>query len=210
MFIPLVDALRCPRPHAETWLVASIDRAEDRDILAGTLGCPQCLAEYPIRDGVVYFNADLVRAPFMPPDEMEATRLAAALDLTDARMTAVLHGDWGAHAQLVRALSPAQIILINPPEGVVSGDGISIVLADRAPLAQSAAQAVAIDSTASEEMLASLVAALAGGRRIIGPVDLPLPQNLTELVRDEDVWVAQLDTKVTVSAPIGLTRKGRG
>ncbi|HEY4130711.1 MAG TPA: hypothetical protein VGM50_08835 [Gemmatimonadaceae bacterium] len=209
MFIPLVDALRCPRPHAETWLVASIDRAEDRDILDGTLGCPQCLAEYPIRDGVVYFNVDIVRTPFLPPDEVEATRLAAALDLTEANMTAVLHGDWGAHAQLIRAMSPAQILLVNPPDGVLSGDGISIVVADKAPLAQSSAHAVAIDNTANEEMIASLVAALASGRRMLGPVTLPLPQHLTQLVRDEDVWVAQLDTKVTVSAPIGLTRKPR-
>ena len=115
MFIPLVDILRCPTPHDETWLVASIDRAEERDIIEGMLGCPICLAEYPIRDGIVYFAER--RAPIRraPPDETEAMRLAAALDLTDARMTAVLQGAWGAHAQLVRGVSPAQLLLLNPP-----------------------------------------------------------------------------------------------
>jgi len=207
MFIPLVDSLRCPRPHAETWLVASIDRAEDRDIVEGVLGCPSCLAEYSIRDGVVYFNAEAARSPFLEPDEMEATRLAAALELIEGRMTAVLHGDWGAHAQLVRSMSPAQLILVNPPDGVVSGDGISIVISDTAPLAQSSADGVAVDTTASEAMIASLDAALARGRHMLAPVAVPLPPNYVEIARDDDLWVARLDSKVTVSAPVMPTRR---
>jgi uncharacterized protein YbaR (Trm112 family) len=209
MFIPLVDSLRCPRPHPETWLVASIDRAEERDILEGTLGCPNCLAEYAIRDGVVYFNAEAIRPPYRAPDEMRATRLAAALDLTDPRMTAVLHGDWGADALLVRAISPAQLILINPPDGVVSGDGISILMADSAPLAQSSTDAVAVDTLASDEMIASLDAALAGGKRMLGTVALPIPPSYSEIARDAEVWVARLESKVTVSAPIMPTRRQR-
>jgi uncharacterized protein YbaR (Trm112 family) len=207
MFIPLVDSLRCPRPHAETWLVASIDRAENRDIIEGVLGCPNCLAEYPIRDGVVYFNAEAERSSFRQPDEMQATRLAAALELIEGRMTAVLHGDWGAHAQIVRSMSPAQLILVNPPEGVVSGDGISIIVADTAPLAQSSADGVAVDSTASDAMIASLDAALARGRNMVGPVAVPVPPNYVEIARDDDVWVARLDSKVTVSAPVMPTRR---
>ena len=38
MFIEIVEAFRCPRPHELMWLVASADRLEDRDILAGELG----------------------------------------------------------------------------------------------------------------------------------------------------------------------------
>jgi len=64
MFIPLVDSLRCPRVHDATWLVASIDRAEERDMKEGILGCPTCLAEYPVRDGIVYFDAAAERPPF--------------------------------------------------------------------------------------------------------------------------------------------------
>src|SRR4051812_31652364 len=115
MFIPLIDTLRCPNLHEETWLVASIDRAEERDMREGVLGCPQCLAEYPVRDGVVYFDPTISRGAFIAPDELQATRIAAALDLTETRMTAVLHGAWGAHAQLVRGMSPAQLLLVNPP-----------------------------------------------------------------------------------------------
>src|SRR4051812_41652665 len=120
MFIPLVDILRCVNPHPETWLVASIERAEDRFIIEGTLGCPTCLAEYPVRDGVVYFSERPASTSSLPPNESEAMRVAAALDLTEPRMTAVLHGSWGAHAQFVRGFSPAQLILLNPPAGTTS------------------------------------------------------------------------------------------
>jgi uncharacterized protein YbaR (Trm112 family) len=206
MFIPLVDVLRCPRQHEETWLVASIDRAESRDIREGTLGCPQCLMEYPIRDGVVVFD-DVERPPLVAPREDEATRLAAALDLTDPRMTGLLHGGWGAHAPLIGAMSPAQLVLVNPPQGVASGDGISIVVAERAPVAQQSVDAVAIGEGASPDMIASLLAALRPGKRVLGPAGMPLPEGLVEIARDDEVWVAELASAVRASAPIQLKRK---
>ena len=125
MFLPLVDSLRCPRVHEESWLVASIDRADERDIVEGTLGCPVCLSEYPIREGIVYFTDNPSRAEFRAPSEDEATLLAAALDLTEARMTAALHGEWGANAPIIRGLSPSQLLLVNPPVGIASGLGTS-------------------------------------------------------------------------------------
>lgn len=208
MFIPLVDSLRCPNAHDETWLVATIERAEQRDIKQGMLGCPVCLAEFPIREGVVYF-AELERAPFVAPSETEATRLAAALGLTDARMTAALHGEWGAHAPLVQSMSPAQLLLVNPPQGILSGDGVSIVIADRAPLAAGSMDGAAVDARATPAMVAGLQASLRGGRRMLGPVSIETPAFLTELARDSDVWVAQLDPGATTSAPVLLTPRSR-
>jgi uncharacterized protein YbaR (Trm112 family) len=209
MFIPLVDSLRCPNVHEETWLVASIDRAEDRDIKEGFLGCPSCMAEYPIRDGIVYFSSDAARGEFVAPREAEAMRLAAALDLTDPRMSAVLQGAWGAHAPIVRGLTPAQLILVNPPEGVISGDGISIAIADRAPIAAASMDAAAADASASPAMVASLQSTLRGGKRMLAPVAVPLPPSLTELARDADVWVAQLDVATVTSGPVPLTPRSR-
>jgi uncharacterized protein YbaR (Trm112 family) len=207
VFVPLVDQLRCPNPHADTWLVAQIDRAVDRDIVTGILGCPQCLAEYPIRDGVVYFS-ETPRRPFAPPVEEEAVRIAAALDLTDARMIAVLCGLWAAHAPIIQGMSPAQLLLVNPPDGIVSGDGISIIVADTASVAVGSANAVAVDDTASDRMIASLRSALRSGGRMIGSVALPVPSDLTELARDDEVWVARLEA-IPASSPIPISRRGR-
>ncbi len=209
MFIPLIDMLRCVRPHDETWLVASIERAEDRDMLDGVLGCPICLTEYPVREGVVYFANDRADAGDAAASvtEADAIRLAAALDLTDIRMTAVLHGAWAAAAQMVRAMSPSQLLLINGPAAMVSGDGVSIVVSDTAPLAQSSVDAVAVDDTASTAMLESLVRSLRAKGRMLGPVSLVIPEGLVEIARDDEVWVASLNMKITVSAPVQLKRR---
>jgi uncharacterized protein YbaR (Trm112 family) len=207
MFVPLVDILRCVNPHEETWLVASIERAEDRDIKEGMLGCPQCFAEYPIRSGVVYFTPNAPRSTPNAPRESDAVRLAAALDLTDARKIAVLHGAWGVHAQLVRGVSPAELLLLNAPEGMASGDGVSLLVAGIAPLAQGAVDAIAIDATTVAPLVASLLRSLRGKGRMLGPASMPMPDGLVELARDDEVWVASLDVKVTVSAPVPLKRR---
>jgi uncharacterized protein YbaR (Trm112 family) len=209
MFVPLVDILRCVRPHADSWLVASIERAEDRYIIEGTLGCPVCLAEYPIRGGIVYFTDRPGRAPAVGvPSDDEAMRLAAALDLTEARMTAVLYGSTAAHAQLVLGYSPAQLLLLDAPDGMVGGDGASAIVSDTAPFAAASVNAIAIDDTVTDAMFASLRRSLRGGGRLLAPVSVPLPPGFTELARDEDSWVARLDDMATVSAPISIKRRG--
>ena len=212
MFIPLVDSLRCIAGHEDTWLVASIERSEERDIRHGFLGCPICFAEYPIREGIVYFGIDPRAAipTAMPAHvaEDDAVRLAAALGLTDPRMTAVLFGAWGAYAPVMRGFSPAQLLLVNPPSGIASGDGVSIVrTATVAPIARGSMDAVALDSPASPEMIESLVALPRGGGRIAGAIDLPVPADTSELTRDQRIWVAERSEAAT--SPLVSLRRAR-
>src|SRR5688572_33340449 len=63
VFIELIDSLRCPVDHDESWLVASIVERSGRDIVAGTLGCPVCRAEYPIRDSIAVFGGGAFASP---------------------------------------------------------------------------------------------------------------------------------------------------
>ncbi len=207
MFLSLVDSLRCPKVHAETWLVASIERLDDRDIVEGVLGCPECLAEYRIHDGVVEFGGG-VRPPFTAPTEHDALRLAAALDLTDARMTAVLHGTWGACAPIIAGISPAHLLLVNPPAGIVSGDGVSIVAGEIVRFASASMSAAALDTTATAEQIAATRAAVRGGGRIVGPVGLEMPGDLAELARDEDIWIGQVPAG-TISQPVMPARRSK-
>ena len=205
MFLPLIDRLRCLNAHEDTWLVASIDRAEERDVLEGTLGCPVCSAEYRIREGVVWFGEAPV-AEDETPSSAEALRLAAALDLTDARMTAILHGSWGAHAAILRGLTPAHVLLVNPPTSVTSGDGISIVRAPVAPVAAAWADAAALDR-ADGAMAESIRATLRGGGRLLARADVPVLPGFNELARDADVWVARLEAGAEAGAPIAISRR---
>jgi hypothetical protein len=169
------------------------------------LGCPVCSAEYRIRDGVVWFG-DAPAAEDETPSPAEALRLAAALDLTDARMTAILHGSWGAHASILRGLSPAHMLLVNPPTSVSSGDGISIVRAPVAPVAGAWADAAALDR-ADGAMGESIRAALRGGGRLLARADADVPVGFSELARDADVWVALLDAGAFGGAPIAISRR---
>jgi hypothetical protein len=191
MHIELVELLRCLQPHEDTWLVATVDRIEDREIVSGVLGCPICRAEYPIRNRVVYFRPEVEHSHRIDPDAAEAMRIAAALGLTEPQQIAVLHGRWGTHAPLVRAFSPAQIIVLDPATSIEPGDGVSVIVAGAAPFARDSVNGIAIDAASPTDAGTSLVAALRRGGRMLAPSALPVPPGLNELARDDEVWVAE-------------------
>ena len=58
MFVELIEALRCPRDHAESPLVVTASRTDARHIMDGWLGCPVCHAEFQIRNGEALFTTD--------------------------------------------------------------------------------------------------------------------------------------------------------
>ncbi|MEO8575536.1 MAG: hypothetical protein ABI556_02495, partial [Gemmatimonadales bacterium] len=87
MYIELIDLLRCPREHADSWLVAAFNKMDGRFVVEGKLGCPVCSATYGIREGI----ADLSEDPYEvthgcgrlgDPEEEAAVRAAALLGLT--------------------------------------------------------------------------------------------------------------------------------
>ena len=207
MLIELVDVLRCPVPHEETWLVAAADRTEGRQIVEGTLGCPVCRAEYPVRGGVADFSGGAaLRASAVPASDEAAWRIAALLDLTPGPGFALLFGAWASYAAILGSLSPVPLLLVNPPAGAQPPDASVILVRDVLPLAQGRARAAAIDPTLS--IAASMaVAAVRSRGRILGPSSMPLPANLNELARDADGWVAERD--VAESAPINLSARSR-
>ncbi len=209
MFIELVDALRCPVPHEESWLVASTGRMVFRHILDGTLGCPVCEAQYPIRHGIVDFRrtGDVPLPADAPPDEEQATRLAALLDLTDDTGFALLLGAWSVHAPLVRARAETPLIIVDPPDSMKGEPGISGIRCDGVlPVAAGVARGVAIDG-GSAARVASAVRATRAKGRLVAPVTMPLPAEVTELARDETVWVGE---RAALASPLLTLHVRRG
>jgi uncharacterized protein YbaR (Trm112 family) len=201
VFIELVDDLRCPRPHDQTWLVASADRTEGRDIIEGTLGCPICRAEYPIREGVVWFTEPRDYAltaqrsgPNVDPEL--PMRLAAFLDLTDVQGFALLAGSWGSAAPVLRGVVPAHFVLLNPRPAVAAGNGISVLeTAVGIPLADGTCRGVALDAGhAHAPHLDAAVRVLRPRGRLVAPARTPTPLGVTELARDNQLWVAERNT----------------
>ncbi|MHB0949095.1 MAG: hypothetical protein ACYC3Q_08530 [Gemmatimonadaceae bacterium] len=207
MHAELIDALRCPHPHADSWLVAMATRTVGRDLIEGTLGCPVCRAEYPITGGVVQFAAPL---PVIPPPapgaaEEEAMRVAALLDLTDARGVALLLGAWGARAPTVQRIAPSRLLLLDPPAGVPLGGGVFAIDAGTAvPLAAGSMHAAAIDAAhGSAHQVEAVVQAVKPGGRIVAPVAVAVPSGVMEIVRDDTVWVAAREAPTSPVVALG-------
>lgn len=197
MFIELVDALRCPVPHEESWLVASATRMEARHIVDGLLGCPVCHAEYPVRNGVADFRREptlpleAAPDPFLRGDATTAMRLAAFLGLSDAHGFAVLLDEWGAQASALRELVETPIVLVDPPPGREGEPGVSVVLSDGIPpLAPGAARATAIGRS-SAARAAEAVRITRSGGRLVGPATLAVPDGVREIARDDALWVGE-------------------
>ncbi len=217
MFIELVDALRCPVPHEESWLVASTGTMQHRHIMDGTLGCPVCKATYPVHHGVLDMRgegADVAPVPagITPdPDPERATQLAAFLGLTGANGFAVLVGEWGAHAALVSGMVELPLLLIDPPAGVQARPGISIVRAARAiPLAAGAARGIAVDLAAARDEVraGSAVRVLAPKGRFVWPAVLPLPAGIRELARNEELVVGEREPAASPIVRLHVRRGG--
>ena len=208
MFIELVDHLRCLNPHEDICLVASSEQMVGRDIVTGSLGCPVCEAEYPIRGGFAHFGdpPDERASEAVPPSAEQAMRLAAFLDLADPRGFAVLCGNWASHVRPLQALTQVQLLLVNPPPGIGLGGGVSaLITAGALPLASGSARAIAFDGTATTAFVATGLLALQPRARILGSSSIPVPDELTELVRDDHVWVAEKHTDP--SPVVRLTRR---
>lgn len=213
MFIELVDALRCPVPHEESWLVASATRMEARHIVEGTLGCPVCRAEYPIRRGVVDFRR--APSPQVSPtesprrDPAAAMRLAAFLGLADAGGFAVLLDAWGAQASALRELVETPLIVVDPPAGTEGEPGVSVLLSDGPiPLAAGAARGTAIHGEAPLRVAEAVRVTRTGGR-LVAPAGVALPDGLRELARDETLWVAEKEPEGSPLVTLHV-RRSRG
>jgi uncharacterized protein YbaR (Trm112 family) len=216
MFVELVDLLRCPHQHEDSWLVAAADATAERHIVHGSLGCPVCHAEFPVRDGVVHFDGECVIAdaplPHLDDGERaaEAMRLAALLDLSSAGGTVLLGGAWQGSAEAVLALADVRVLLLDPPRVPQLREEISAVRGAPMPVAAAAVRGAALDErTADPERVAAAARALKPGGRLVAPVAAPLPDGVTELARDGRHWVAEKAAGPPELVPLGRPRAGR-
>jgi uncharacterized protein YbaR (Trm112 family) len=110
MLILLTDLLACPRCGPDAGLVALAERMEERRVLEGRLGCPNCRESYPVRGGVADLRLPGAGAPSAaegaPADPEAAVRLAALMGLAGLQGMALLAGPGARHAAAVAALVP--------------------------------------------------------------------------------------------------------
>lgn len=106
MHVLLTDRLRCPRCGPEFGLILLADRAEDRRVIDGTLGCPNCRDQFQVRDGFADLRSP-PRGPLptghaggpepRPDDSGDAERLIALVGVAQGPGTLVLVGEPARH-----------------------------------------------------------------------------------------------------------------
>lgn len=210
MQLALVDLLRCPRPHEETALIATIDQMGPGGIDRGMLACPVCDARYRIdQGGIVFSPHERERCWAAPaakaPTPESVLRAAALLGLVEPGGIIVLGGaDVGVAAALHDQVDVA-CVLYNPPGHVTGWHNVTPVYADILPLAPAVLRGALLDTTTGPAA-AGLVRALQGGARLVAPTGTPVPTGVRELARDDESWVAERGA-VSASAPVPLTRR---
>jgi uncharacterized protein YbaR (Trm112 family) len=205
----LIDVLRCPNLHEDSWLVATSTRTESRHIVEGRLGCPVCKATFDIREGEVLFTSGTVLRATRVLDDESAFRLAAQLHLVDAPQPILLIGSWS------RAVAPLRRIVPNVTMFV--GDSVTVLAPDERvsllrmplhtlPLATGSVRGVALDAAhASADHLASAARIVAASGRLVAPAGTVMDQATWRvLASDTDVIVAE--RLAISSAPIQLKR----
>jgi uncharacterized protein YbaR (Trm112 family) len=209
VFTELIDTLRCPNQHAQSWLVATSTRTVARHIMTGRLGCPECRANFEIVDGEVLFAAAATLRTTRTLDSDAAFRLAAQLHLVEAPQPILLTGSWSRAVAPLRELVPTVTMFV--------GDGTSTITLDERvsslrlppsviPLATGALRAVALDAHhASAELLAESARVLRTAGRLVAPASVTLNALLWRtLATDADLVVAE---RLPVSsAPVTLRR----
>lgn len=209
MFTELIDTLRCPNRHEDSWLVASSSRSDERHIIDGTLGCPICRASFAIVGGEARFAAPPAQEPVATLDDDAAFRLAAQLHLVEAPEPVLLIGVWTAAAIPLLRLTPTVKLFLGNSRlaRVVPGQTSTITHSTaRLPLAGASLRAVAIDAThATDALVGDCTRVLRVTGRLVAPAGVMLDAALWKpLARDDEVQVAE-----RLPAPSGLVQLKR-
>lgn len=206
MFVELIDALRCVRPHPEgagdTWLVAVARRSVGRCMADGVLGCPVCRAQYEVVGGVADFGgARDAAADSDAPDSdapgdatADPLRLAALLNLATPGGIVAAGGRWDAALDGLGDLTDVRALVVEPARPFEPREPLGAVVGAELPVAAASLRGVALDTrTATPARLAAAVRALRPDGRLVAPAGAPLPHGVRELARDAAHWVASRD-----------------
>lgn len=176
MHLLLTDRLACPRCGPAFGLILLSDRMEDRRVLEGALGCPNCRERYPVRGGAADLRppprGPVPTAPPSPaaPDAGETMRLAAMLGITEGPATVLAAGDALHHAPALARLIPDLEVIVVEPEGVAwdEAPGVTrMAVGEILPLQSRSLQGVILGGGVVDGMLGEGIRVLGSGGRIV-------------------------------------------
>ena len=190
MFIELTDHLRCPSDHDEQFLVLLPDRLEGRSVRSGQLGCPVCGRVFRLEDGI--FDAG---------DAPELTGEPSLLTVDALATLAGIHGSGGylvlvgAPAALAREISGrfpgVALVAVNPPDGVIDGDLVSVLRAGTIPLKARSMRGVILGPRLGGDphWVREAARVVLPGLRVVGEGPDPAIQEMELMASAGGVWV---------------------
>jgi len=187
MHIELIDLLRCPNDHEETWLVAALNAVEDRFVIKARLGCPVCGASYVISSGIADLRSHREDRPAPDdrpahPDPDAVIRISALLNLTRPGALAILEGAYAAPANQIGEMTQCRIMALNSSGAIADTELTASVLSgSRIPFAAASADGLALEDL---KFLDDAARVLRPGGRLLIPARAALPAGITEVARD--------------------------
>lgn len=204
----LLDALRCPGGHAESWLVSLARVVDGSSLVEGELACPLCGAEYRVQNGVGIFGSLGLGSSgeSIGPNErssaaLSVERLAAQLAVIGGRDPVLFHGRYAQLADQYTELTETPVIIVGignmVQQNTSHNENVSVLqVGERLPLGAGTLAGAAIDlSNGGPQLLAGVAAALRQNARLVLPAAFVIPEtvllSLRELARDESEWVGE-------------------
>jgi uncharacterized protein YbaR (Trm112 family) len=190
MHILLTDLLACPRCGPRFGLILLADQLENRQVIEGRLGCPNCRESYPIAKGVADLRHPL--APALPvlgalrPDPERAFRTAALMGVTEANATVLVIAPTLELPASISELLPAVHLVATSPLSALppapETEVVSLTTAgERLPFRDRSMRGVALLGVLSPHLLEEAARVLATeGRLVIEPAPEEVSAVLTE------------------------------
>ncbi|MGD8280076.1 MAG: Trm112 family protein [Gemmatimonadota bacterium] len=207
MHLLLTDRLTCPRCGPTFGLILLADRIDDRMVLEGRLGCPNCRDSFPIRKGFADLRAPprddppagLAGSP-APGEDGDAERVVALLGVAGGPGAVALVGEPARYARVVTAIADEiHVVAVDPdlqawPEEprtsrMMAGPGL--------PVFSSTLRAVAVDGRLGRDLLAEAARVVAPRGRV---VVVHAPEGTEDWLVGKGLDVLASETETVVAA----------
>lgn len=210
MHIVLTDLLTCPRCGPEFGLILRGDRVEDRRVLEGLLGCPNCREGYPVRNGFTDLRAPPRRPlpPVLEPpeplqDEEEVLKLAALLGVREGPGNLVLVGPAARAAPaLAKLLERVEVVTVaSDLQGWEEEPGVSrMVAGPTLPFYGRRIRGVLLDGDAGDPYLDDAPRVVGPGGRLVVLHPRRDRERIRARLRDEGLELVLDEPEAVVAA----------